>query len=356
MKDVRDQLEALKVVNENLGLKLDMYNMRLNQEMKVLYNELEQHFSKLLDLNENFIKSAQEINDCTSPIDICSDFIFPDEDCRLQTHNYFSRLWHLNANVVQETNECTPPINISGDFDFADVDFRPQTTNTKYQKQLSKNCAEALQSNNNKSGIYKIYIPDSDLKPFYVYCLNDPNNGTAWTVVQRRQEGGIDFSLIRDWKTYQKGFGNLNGAFFIGLEKLNAITQSELHELWFDMDDFEGEKRYAKYDSFAIGDESTQYDVNILGKYSGNAGDSFTYHEGMKFTTVDVDNDHWDGNCANKYIGGWWYNSCFLSNLNGKYLRGKFNASLYATGVIWESWHGHYYSLKNVLMAIRPIT
>ncbi|XP_037937720.1 fibrinogen-like protein 1 [Teleopsis dalmanni] len=313
MKDVRSQLEALKVVNENLGLKLDMYNMRLNQEMKGLYNEMEQHFSKLLHLSENFIKSAK-INDCTSSIDL------------------------------------------RGDFDFSDVDCRPYTTKMKYQKQLPKNCAEALQSNNNKSGIYKIYIPDSDLKPFYVYCLNDPNNGTAWTVIQRRQEGGIDFSLIRDWKTYQKGFGNLNGAFFIGLEKLNVITQSELHELWFDMEDFEGEKRYAKYDSFAIGDNSTQYDLKILGKYSGNAGDSFTFHQGMKFSTPEVDNDLAENNCADAFKGGWWYAACHASNLNGKYLRGKFNESLYATGVIWHSWHGHYYSLKNVVMAIRPIT
>ncbi|XP_037937721.1 fibrinogen-like protein 1 [Teleopsis dalmanni] len=309
MKDVRSQLEALKVVNENLSLKLDIYNMRLSQEMKEmkgLYNEMEQQFSKLLDLNENFIKSAK-INDCTSSIDLRGDFYFSDVDCRLYT------------------------------------------TKMKYQKQLPKNCAEALQSKNNKSGIYKIYIPDSDLKPFYVYCLNDPNNGTAWTVIQRRQEGGIDFSLIRDWKTYQKGFGNLNGAFFIGLEKLNAITQSELHELWFDMDDFEGEKRYAKYDSFAIGDNSTQYDLKILGKYSGNAGDSFTSHQGMKFSTVDVDNDHWEDNCADLFKSGWWFSDCYESNLNGKYLKDN------NSGVEWISWHEDY-SLKNVVMAIRPIT
>ncbi|XP_037937722.1 microfibril-associated glycoprotein 4-like [Teleopsis dalmanni] len=287
MKDVRAQLEALKLVNENLGLKLDIYNMRLNPEMKCLYNKKEQHFSKLH---------------------------FPDMDCR------------------------------------------PQTTKMKYQKQLPKNCAEAMEYENSKSGIYKIYIPDSDLKPFYVYCLNDPNNGTAWTVIQRRQEGGIDFSKIRDWKTYQEGFGNLNGAFFIGLEKLNAITQSELHELWFDMEDFEGEKRYAKYDSFAIGDNSTYYDIKILGNYSGDAGDSFTYHEGMKFTTGDVDNDLLERNCADLFKGCWWYRDCHYSNLNGVYLGGKYEESKYGTGVIWHTWHGEYYSLKNVLMAIRPIT
>lgn len=38
----------------------------------------------------------------------------------------------------------------------------------------------------------------------------------------------------------------------------------------------------------------------------------------MSFSTVDKDNDQYrDGSCARVMRGGWWYNKCSTSNLNG---------------------------------------
>ena len=87
--------------------------------------------------------------------------------------------------------------------------------------------------------------------------------------------------------------------------------------------------------------------------YSGTAGDSFSGHDGMKFSTYDRDNDIIPGtfNCAVVYQGAWWYDACHQSNLNGQYLNG--NLTSYADGIEWQAWHGHYYSLKETVMMIK---
>ncbi|XP_054744444.1 ficolin-1-like [Anastrepha obliqua] len=220
---------------------------------------------------------------------------------------------------------------------------------------LPSTCEEALTraGANAKSGIYQLYLPDSGLKLFYVYCLQDANGGPAWTVVQRRQDGSITFN--RDWHEYQAGFGNLYGEFFIGLERLHGLTHARLNELWVQMEDFENVTRYARYENFAIGDEHELYALNVLGKFEGNAGDSLRSSQAQKFSTKDADHDMWDRNCAAEYTGAWWYKACHDSNLNGQYLRGKYSKDKYGKGIDWTHWHGHEYSLKYVHMAIRPV-
>ncbi|XP_037948106.1 fibrinogen C domain-containing protein 1-like [Teleopsis dalmanni] len=218
---------------------------------------------------------------------------------------------------------------------------------------LPTSCAEALKFFKN-SGIYQLYLPKSGLKPFYAYCLRDPDNGPGWTVVQRRQDGSMDFYL--NWVDYKFGFGNLEGEHFLGLDKLYALTNNQVQELWFHLEDFENATRNAYYSSFAINDENSKYALNVLGKYSGNAGDSFTAHAGAKFSTKDNDNDNWDKSCAQTYTGAWWYKACHKSNLNGQYLRGPYPKDKFAQGVNWFDWHDYYYSLKYTHIAIRPIS
>ncbi|XP_036320127.1 ficolin-2-like [Rhagoletis pomonella] len=212
-----------------------------------------------------------------------------------------------------------------------------------YASSLPRSCAEAFAAARSaaQSGIYQLYLPEWFDHPFYVYCLKDPNGGDAWTVFQRRQDGLVNF--YRTWRDYQTGFGNLDGNFFIGLDQLHALTQVELQELWIEMMDYTGTHVHANYESFAVGDEEEKYALNIIGKYSGTAGEALKdFHDGQKFSTFDEDNDEYVDNCAEVWKGAWWYKDCWWSNLNGMY-----NNSLF--------WNGRYpNNMKYTHMAIRP--
>ncbi|EDW00929.1 ficolin-2 [Drosophila grimshawi] len=214
-------------------------------------------------------------------------------------------------------------------------------------KSYPANCKDAKAK---KNGIYKIQIKGSE--PFNVYC-DAKLNGTGWLVIQRRVDANINF--FRNWSAYQQGFGDLEGSFFIGLNKLNALTAATANELYVYLEDFHGQSRFARYDTFAVGNEANRYGLNTLGWYSGNAGDSLRYQQYMKFSTYDMDNDNSTINCAAQYSGAWWYNSCMYSNLNGQYLGGEYGQALAGRGNSWATWLGINYAYKTVQMMIRPL-
>ncbi|XP_030387348.1 ficolin-1-like [Scaptodrosophila lebanonensis] len=226
----------------------------------------------------------------------------------------------------------------------------------KYCDQVAKpqmyfsSCAEAT-ANSRRSGIYQLHFPCHNMQPFMVAC-DEETQGGAWTIIQKRLDGSIDF--YRGWNDYKNGFGHVDGEYFIGLDRLHVLTAGLPQELLILMEDFEGERKHAKYEGFAIGSENQNYALNVLGKYSGNAGDSLSPQKNANFTTHDQDNDSYEKNCAVLYTGAWWYTKCHSSNLNGQYLHGAYNQSLYAKGVVWKSFRGHNYSLKLVQMMIRP--
>lgn len=120
---------------------------------------------------------------------------------------------------------------------------------------------------------------------FFAFCEVNLEEESGWIVIQNRFDGSTEF--LRPFKDYQDGFGNIYGEFWMGLSKIHELTSSRLHELMIVMENFDGTKKNAKYSAFAISDESTSYALNILGKYSGEAGDSLSYHAGMKFSTYE---------------------------------------------------------------------
>ncbi len=176
---------------------------------------------------------------------------------------------------------------------------------------------------------------------------------TFYFIIQRRQNGAVDF--YRGWQEYKAGFGDLSGEFWLGLEKIYALTQRKSYMLRVDLQDWNDKWYFAEYNQFHIESEEDNYRLHVSG-YHGTAGDSLEYHEGMAFSTMDRNNDANTGICATWCHGAWWYRDCFHSNLNGRY----YNVGSYVTntgwgdGVVWRHIQGtNFYSLKAVVMKIR---
>ena len=172
----------------------------------------------------------------------------------------------------------------------------------------------------------------------------------GWLIIQRRMDGSVDF--YRGWRDYRQSFGNPSGEFWIGLETMHSLTRSRTYKLRIDLEDSDGNTRYAEYSTFALSDEAHGYTL-ATGTYSGTAGDALTGHNNRPFLTKDDSGTGDSAHCPVIFKGAWWYNNCHQSNLNGPYLRG-IHTSL-AKGVIWYQWKGHYYSLKTTVMGIKPV-
>ena len=141
---------------------------------------------------------------------------------------------------------------------------------------------------------------------------------------------------------------------------LHNLTSQTNFSLRIDLLDFKGNRAHAKYTAFQIGSPDASYRL-LLGEYTGNATDAFNPSpngaklNGMKFTTLDIDNDRSPKNCASQYggQGGWWYDYCFFTNLNGIY---RFSETIEGwDGIVWYTWRMKR-PLKWTEMKIRPAT
>ena len=178
-------------------------------------------------------------------------------------------------------------------------------------------CRDAYNRGSKDDGIFHITVPSFGLSQVRCEMTTSPK---GWIVFQRRVDGTVNF--YRNWVEYRIGFGDLNGNFWLGLEKLHQLAapgKGVTVRVDLKHRDLPGEVRYAEYSLFEVSSELHGYKLKI-GGYSGNAGDSLAYHNNMKFTTKDNDLDLDSAvNCAQQYEGAFWYRSCSAANLNGVY-------------------------------------
>ncbi|XP_050184091.1 angiopoietin-4-like [Myiozetetes cayanensis] len=212
-------------------------------------------------------------------------------------------------------------------------------------------CASVYSNGLRRSGTYSV-LPALRGLPLLVLCDMDTEGG-GWTVIQRRQDGSVDFN--RTWGEYRDGFGELSGEFWLGNDNIHRLTSQGDYSLRIDLEDWNNKHKHAFYQLFRIEDEENLYRLHVDG-FSGTVEDSFAwYHDKRSFSTPDSGNI-----CAEISHGGWWYHQCFFSNLNGVYYKGgryslRNRRMLGPDGIVWYSWKDtDYYSLRKVVMMIRP--
>ena len=135
---------------------------------------------------------------------------------------------------------------------------------------VPKNCADTYKAGEKKSGVYKINPDGSEV--IDVVC-DQTTAGGGWLVLQKRLNGSVDF--YRNWAEYKRGFGNLSGEFWLGLENIYRLTRNESYKLRVDLEDFAGKTYYAEYDLFKVGSEEEKYKLS-LGSYAGMISQHFS--------------------------------------------------------------------------------
>uniref|UniRef100_A0A672PID8 Angiopoietin-1-like n=1 Tax=Sinocyclocheilus grahami TaxID=75366 RepID=A0A672PID8_SINGR len=185
---------------------------------------------------------------------------------------------------------------------------------------------------------------------YFSFPNHFPNRRWEKLFIRRNQ-------IFRPWKQlflgFGSGFGSVSAEHWLGNEFVHILTNQREYALRVELTDWDEHQVFSQYDSFHIDSEKHNYRL-FLKSHSGTAGrqSSLAIH-GADFSTKDMDNDNCTCKCALMLSGGWWYDACGPSNLNGVYYRqgqhvGKFN------GIKWHYFKGPSYSLRSTVMMIRP--
>ncbi|KAF2358243.1 Fibrinogen alpha/beta/gamma chain C-terminal globular domain [Trinorchestia longiramus] len=162
-------------------------------------------------------------------------------------------------------------------------------------------------------------------------------------------------NFTRNWVTYEAGFGDRDGEYFLGLNAAHVLTSSRRYCLLVVVEGKGGRQAWGKWGrvrvagrtlrsvvpdgrlrqdnpvttrelyNYYIGNKVcshlTRYVLQV-GQYSAQSSvpDVLASHNGQRFSTFDHDNDaSYSSNCAELYGGGWWYGRCYDVNPTGEW-------------------------------------
>lgn len=270
------------------------------------------------------------------------DFVIPRNVIR--TENFIGR-----SNYLQQGDEDADAVYdelkiFKGALTSEEIekDFMFNQTETAGPKNSLKasNCYELLQAGQHKDGIYDIYPdPENDENSLSVYC--EMKKG-GWTRIMNRASRN-PVSFHKDMNDFIEGFGDINSDYWMGLQNMVDMTNTQRMSLRVELSNSKEDKKINEYDLFFIESKSDDFKLKLGEKTFGSLNDDFSKHNGMKFSTKDNHNGPGNKNCANEYLGGWWfkdcYNVCLTCGMNGQWT------------IINSDYHSNYNYIK---MLIRP--
>ncbi|XP_004933130.1 angiopoietin-related protein 2 isoform X1 [Bombyx mandarina] len=268
------------------------------------------------------------------------------------------------ATTVPIGGSTTPRLATrKGGIIFPSVKNKPIIGNNTFASEIVANykdvkgysCVDLLNAGMRESGVYYLQIRGTTYWFLKVFCEQNVADG-GWTVIHRRDDYGQPAeNFNRDWSDYKNGFGDPSKEFWLGNENIYMLTNNDDYMLRVELEDFDGNKRYAQYSHFKIYSEAEYYKLEIEG-YEGTAGDSLNDpwygSNNSPFSTYNRDNDRSSLNCASMLKGGWWWKSCGRG-LNGLYLHDPQDLTA-RQGIVWFRWRGWDYTLKRASMMIKP--
>ena len=156
---------------------------------------------------------------------------------------------------------------------------------------------------------YTVY-PTNDGDEFVVYC-DLTTNGGGWTVIQRRHD--LKVSFARNSEHYREGFGEIDGEFWLGNEKIHRLGQGQL---LFKLLNENLDWTYDLYNNVFLDDSSTDFTLTakdhsgfmIPNGILGTSETAISFHDRTSLP-----------NCMGDRDGGWWIDSqCTQTNLNSE--------------------------------------
>ncbi|XP_051567714.1 angiopoietin-related protein 3-like [Myxocyprinus asiaticus] len=349
----------LKTNNEeirNLSLEINSKINNILQERSQLDNKVGGLEEKLKGLSQSMmpLEQLQEISALKDVIvtqektitDLLKSVKEQHEQLNYQKTKIKSLEDKLNYDTFQETAEKTLDLSPETPDPFGYLTIN--STNGTMNSDFPMDCSDVFKRGQRNSGVYSIKPNQSE--PFNVYC--EISSDGAATVIQRREDGSVDFDQL--WERYEHGFGKLEKEFWLGLEKIHSIAHQGEYILHIELQDWKDEKRFKEY-MFTLEGPASDYTLHLT-PLSGNLPDAMSNHTGIKFSTKDRDNDNLDeSNCARNYTGGWWFNACGDTNLNGRYawMRSKARPQR-RKEVYWRPAKGSSYTPKSTKITIRP--